>query len=77
MSPLQKPENNSDNVKLLFVTFINEPNVVGSCLSPKIKGFTIRDVECSSSDKFNNRFHSSSEIHLVLIMYVSIKYSNI
>jgi len=62
MSPLQKPENNSDNVKLSFVTFINEPNVVGSCLSPKIIGFTVRGVECSSSDKCNNRFHNSSEV---------------
>jgi len=65
MSPLQKPENNSDNVKLLFVTFINDPNMVGSCLSAKIKGFTVRGVECSSSGKCNNRFHSSSEIKLI------------
>jgi len=65
MIPLQKPENNSDNVRLLFVTFINDPKVVGLCLSPKIKGFTTRGVKFSSGDKCNNRFHNSSEIKLL------------
>jgi len=65
MRPLLKLENNSDNVKLSFVIFINDPYIAGLCLSPKIKGFTIRGVKCSSGDKFNNRFHNSSEINVI------------
>lgn len=59
-NPLQNPENNSFNVKLQFVTFINDPNVAGSCLSPNIIGFTIRVVAPLSDERLINRFHNSS-----------------